>query len=680
MAKQCYAKAVLEGTKNKKNKKKEKKEKKEEEEGGNNNSTEFSTDSNSTEPAPHTADADADTNTISRSLEETTAEDETVEEDEENDAGSYPTAPTDDEQEAPEEEGLDEDDAMGNCMSACSPQMKVALVRAASMCSDGKNDDKDGHNHHHHVSPFPRFPLFPPLTPNKPSQLTTAKCAGGSSVDNSGCCVESNACPSSCRVTSMSFSMQNVNTENDAARKPTRTRQCVCQLCDEVADEVADDKDKPTKPETPATPTALVGAPKSVKCPNGENASCNAGTYGCFDHSPTACKDKMASPALMCPFDIKDCPDGSTVERDGKNNCEFFSCPTAPVKNPSKVGAPKSITCANGKNVACNAGTYGCVDNSPTLCAAADDAEAEEKRCGKSWAAANTNTHAAAGHLACKDNGDCKAQGESCFAPGGTGWSTSVDSSDADSTADEKPATNTNTRAAAAAATATAPDITPAITPATTLATGLSVAGESCTAKSQSCPMAKCAVPEATTSNKYSKKGNKCTILPNPLVRTKAGECCRQYLCPQYDCDEKEDDAEEEAPATTATALTAPATLPATLPTLTATDNDPAGTDKTGGSCQCLEYNADGTTKPSAECGWKLADGGTCKAATTKAECAVVPAEVFGGTPPIARFQAGAACVEEEEPATQVNDARKLLQQEDGLVHRRLRRQTPNSN
>merc|ERR1719353_2264430 len=32
------------------------------------------------------------------------------------------------------------------------------------------------------------------------------------------------------------------------------------------------------------------------------------------------------------------------------------------------VGTEKTITCANGEDVVCNAGTYDCIDNSPTLC------------------------------------------------------------------------------------------------------------------------------------------------------------------------------------------------------------------------------------------------------------------------------------------------------------------------
>jgi len=41
---------------------------------------------------------------------------------------------------------------------------------------------------------------------------------------------------------------------------------------------------------------------------------------------------------------------------------------------PTMVGTEKAITCANGENVVCNAGTYGCIDNSPTLCGNDDDA------------------------------------------------------------------------------------------------------------------------------------------------------------------------------------------------------------------------------------------------------------------------------------------------------------------
>merc|ERR1712199_86414 len=47
---------------------------------------------------------------------------------------------------------------------------------------------------------------------------------------------------------------------------------------------------------------------------------------------------------------------------------------------PTMVGTEKTITCTNGENVVCNAGTYGCIDNSPTLCGNADaDTDKKEK-------------------------------------------------------------------------------------------------------------------------------------------------------------------------------------------------------------------------------------------------------------------------------------------------------------
>jgi hypothetical protein len=35
-------------------------------------------------------------------------------------------------------------------------------------------------------------------------------------------------------------------------------------------------------------------APTTIACPNGENVSCNSGTDGCIDNSPTLCNDKQA--------------------------------------------------------------------------------------------------------------------------------------------------------------------------------------------------------------------------------------------------------------------------------------------------------------------------------------------------------------------------------------------------
>ena len=40
-------------------------------------------------------------------------------------------------------------------------------------------------------------------------------------------------------------------------------------------------------------------------------------------------------------------------------------------RNLAILGAPKTIICANSENVMCNVGTYGCIDNSPTLCTSA---------------------------------------------------------------------------------------------------------------------------------------------------------------------------------------------------------------------------------------------------------------------------------------------------------------------
>lgn len=39
----------------------------------------------------------------------------------------------------------------------------------------------------------------------------------------------------------------------------------------------------------------VVGASTTITCPNGENVSCNSGTDGCIDNSPTLCKDKQAN-------------------------------------------------------------------------------------------------------------------------------------------------------------------------------------------------------------------------------------------------------------------------------------------------------------------------------------------------------------------------------------------------
>jgi len=73
----------------------------------------------------------------------------------------------------------------------------------------------------------------------------------------------------------------------------------------------------------------------------------------------SACPDG----GLLCPFDIKTCSDGSTVERDAINNCEFRACPKP------LLGTVHSVACPNGDAVRCNKGTRGCFDHSPTVCA-----------------------------------------------------------------------------------------------------------------------------------------------------------------------------------------------------------------------------------------------------------------------------------------------------------------------
>ena len=49
-----------------------------------------------------------------------------------------------------------------------------------------------------------------------------------------------------------------------------------------------------------------------------------------------------------------------------------LTLPPPPLRrNLAILGAPKTIICANSENVMCNVGTYGCIDNSPTLCTSA---------------------------------------------------------------------------------------------------------------------------------------------------------------------------------------------------------------------------------------------------------------------------------------------------------------------
>ena len=75
-------------------------------------------------------------------------------------------------------------------------------------------------------------------------------------------------------------------------------------------------------------------------------------------------QDEQTTAVKACTKDAKVCPDGSSVGRNPKNNCEFFECPK-PAKNSSN-----NNSLVNGKNgkgkgqqqVMCTADVKQCPD------------------------------------------------------------------------------------------------------------------------------------------------------------------------------------------------------------------------------------------------------------------------------------------------------------------------------
>merc|ERR1711924_443061 len=147
----------------------------------------------------------------------------------------------------------------------------------------------------------------------------------------------------------------------------------------------------------------MVGTEQTITCSNGENVVCNAGTYGCIDDSPTLCGatkqpimvggSGSLPPAYLQVPNFESCL-GSETGEDGSSemwcmpaempdgcsdtswtklsavNTEMPMCSNEGQQQPIMVGTEQTITCSNGENVVCNAGTYGCIDDSPTLCGA----------------------------------------------------------------------------------------------------------------------------------------------------------------------------------------------------------------------------------------------------------------------------------------------------------------------
>ena len=71
----------------------------------------------------------------------------------------------------------------------------------------------------------------------------------------------------------------------------------------------------------------LKACTKEMKiCPDGSGVSRNGANNCEFDACPKMPIKKKGEP-MMCTQEVKQCPDGSFVGRDSNNNCAFSPCP-----------------------------------------------------------------------------------------------------------------------------------------------------------------------------------------------------------------------------------------------------------------------------------------------------------------------------------------------------------------
>merc|ERR1712025_1413500 len=92
--------------------------------------------------------------------------------------------------------------------------------------------------------------------------------------------------------------------------------------------------DKPNKKPTKKP----IGSPRDLycfkdifQCPDG--TSVGRDPKNNCEFKPCPQKEKPKEEPMMCPYDLHECPDGTMVDRDSENNCEFKPCPPAKDNN-----------------------------------------------------------------------------------------------------------------------------------------------------------------------------------------------------------------------------------------------------------------------------------------------------------------------------------------------------------
>ena len=103
------------------------------------------------------------------------------------------------------------------------------------------------------------------------------------------------------------------------------------------------------------------GELQMIQCPNGKNATCHKGTFGCTSNSSTFCNHysnafghmkhiHCGQKSVTCPSGVQDCYD------DSATFCNI-------------TGKAMHIFCGNDtSSIICYAGTFGCYNHSVMYC------------------------------------------------------------------------------------------------------------------------------------------------------------------------------------------------------------------------------------------------------------------------------------------------------------------------
>ena len=84
------------------------------------------------------------------------------------------------------------------------------------------------------------------------------------------------------------------------------------------------------KIEISKKPVLKVCTKEARSCPDGSSVGRNSKNNCEFDPCPKKLTKPTSKPAAkMCTADVKECPDGSYVGRDHYNNCKFKDCPSS---------------------------------------------------------------------------------------------------------------------------------------------------------------------------------------------------------------------------------------------------------------------------------------------------------------------------------------------------------------